>query len=273
MTDELKKDAVVKSRAPGRLSRGRALVVLCSVLAALAIAAQYSFPDEMPVPALSHYANDLTGTLTPEELDTLEARLAGFDKSTSTQIVVLMVNSTDDTPLEEASLKVAEKNAIGRKGKDNGVLLFIAKTDRKVRIEVGYGLEGALPDITSGIIIRKEIIPHFRDNDYAGGIEAGVVAILAATRNEYNADEKDSNKVFGLSIPALIIFAVIVMIFSRIGRGGPGSRMRGRGLPWFYGGWGGSSGGGSFGGGSFGGGGGFSGGGGSFGGGGASGSW
>ena len=273
MMGELKKDVAVKSRAPGRFSCGRALFVLSGLLAALVISAQHSSADEMPVPTLSHYANDLTGTLAPEELDSLEARLAGFDKATSTQIVVLMVNSTDDTPLEEASLKVAEKNGIGRKGKDNGVLLFIAKGDRKVRIEVGYGLEGALPDITSGIIIRKEIIPHFRDNDYAGGIAAGVAAIMAATQNEYKADEKDPEHVVGLSIPALIIFAVIVIIFSRMGRGGPGSRMRGRGSPWFYGGWGGSSGGGSFGGGSFGGGGGFSGGGGSFGGGGASGSW
>jgi uncharacterized protein len=256
-----------------RRARSRQVLLLCTGVFVLLIPVRSSRADEMPVPVLKHYANDLTGTLTPEVLDTLEARLAAFDKSTSTQIVVLMVGTTGDTPLEQASLWVAEKNSIGRKGKDNGILLFIAKEDRKVRIEVGYGLEGALPDILAGLIIRKEIYPYFRDGDYAGGIEAGVSAIMAATQHEYTAEAGGEKKSLPVGVPAVTVLVFVVILLSRLGRRGPGSGFRGGGPPWFYGGgWGGSSGGGSFGGGGFGGGG-FSGGGGSFGGGGASGSW
>jgi len=226
------------------------------------------------IPRLTQYATDLTGTLSQGELASLSEKLDQFDRSTSTQIVVLIVATTGEIPLEDFTLKVAELNKIGRARKDNGALLFIAKSDRRMRIEVGRGLEGVLPDILAGQIIRNEISPRFREGDYYGGISAGVEAMFKATRNEYTAEPQSSKKSPGWSISTIILIIIIFIVISRIFRG-PGS-FTGRGprtgawFPPIGGGWGG--GGGGFGGGGLGGGG-FSGGGGSFSGGGASGGW
>ena len=237
--------------------------------------------EQPPVPRLTQYVTDQTGSLSWEQIAQLNSKLEQFEKTTSTQIVVLLVPTLGDYAVEEYALKVAELNKIGREGKDNGALLLIAKNERRVRIEVGYGLEGALPDILSGQIVRKEIGPRFAAGDFYGGIDAGVEAMMKATRNEYTADPESSGRSVRSILPMLVILFVFFMIMSRMVRsrrrflrsgspfGGPG------GFPPIGGGWGGGRtggwGGGSFGGGS--GGGGFSGGGGSFGGGGASGSW
>ena len=229
-----------------------------------------AFSQEVPVPRLTQYVTDLTNTLTPQELSTLESKLSAFDKATSTQIVVLMVPTIGNGAIGDFTLRVAEKNAIGRKGKDNGALLFIAKDDRRVRIEVGYGLEGSLPDALAGLIIRRELAPKFRSGDYFGGINGAVDAIILATKNEYKADEK-SEPSTSHAYPLILVFVVLFIILRSI-RSGPGGRFPGGFGPTIFmgGGWGG---GGRIGGGGFGGGGGFSGGGGSFGGGGASGGW
>jgi uncharacterized protein len=252
------------------------------ILAVLMICGGGAFSQEFVPPRVSTYATDQTGTLNASELADLNSSLKAFDDSTSTQIVVLMVATTGDYAVEEAALKVAELNQIGRKGKDNGILLFVAKDDRAVRIEVGYGLEGVLPDILAGQIIRNEIFPGFRKGDYAGGIRAGVDAIMRATRNEYKAEPRKKGKSgnTGLFVIAAIII-LIILVMNRRGGGptsgaGPTSRRLGGPLIFFppgrsWGGRGGSWGGGF--GGFGGGGGGFSGGGGSFGGGGASGHW
>jgi len=230
--------------------------------------------QEVEIPKITRYATDLTGTLNASQLSELDRRLKAFDDSTSTQIVALMVPTIGQYAIEEYSLKVAELNKIGRKGKDNGALLLIAKDDRKFRIETGYGLEGALPDALSGLIMRREIAPRFREGDYYGGILAGVEAIMLAVRGEYTADVKDRKReknpigLFPFLIFLFVLFTFIRGIFGRRRLSGRSYRGWG-GIPPIIGGWGG--GGGSFGGG--GGFGGFSGGGGSFGGGGASGSW
>jgi uncharacterized protein len=232
-------------------------------------------PAQLPeTPHLTQYITDLTGTLTPSELSTLNGKLRAFESETSNQLVVLMVPTTGDESIEEASLKAAEANGIGQKEKKNGVLLFIAKNDRRMRIEVGYGLEGALPDITAGQIIRHEIGPRFREGSYFAGIDAGVDAIILATKNEYTAEPKSSRRSSHDFSPLVILIVVLFVVMrSMFGRRRYFGR-RGR-YTGFGGGWGGWRGGGfgGFGGGGFGGGGGFSGGGGSFGGGGASGSW
>lgn len=232
---------------------------------------------------LVQYVTDETGTLSSSEINSLSQRLQNFDKSTSTQIVVYMIKSLDGESLEDVSNTIAEKNKIGRKGKDNGVLLFIAKQDRKIRIEVGYGLEGVLTDALSSQIIRKEITPSFKNNNFYEGINKGIDAMILVTKGEYTADKKGSKDFSGLScfgIPififlvfGIIFFSIILSIIRRIFGFGRGVYSRGGGK------WSNWGGGGFFGGGggsSFGGGGGFSGfsgGGGSFGGGGASGSW
>ncbi|HUI64555.1 MAG TPA: TPM domain-containing protein [Bacteroidota bacterium] len=231
----------------------------------LLFAPMSSRAQDIQIPVLTRYATDLTGTLTPAQLSDLESTLSGFDRTTSTQIVMLMIPTLNGGSIEDVSLRIAEANKIGQKEKSNGVLLLIVKNDRQARIEVGYGLEGALPDITAGQIIRNTLGPHFRSGDYYGGISEGIAAIMAATKNEYQAEPQQTRSRPGHS-SLILVLVVLFWIFSitrRFRRRG----IVGGGFPWFFGG------GGGFGGGGFGGGGGFSGGGGSFGGGGASGGW
>jgi len=252
-------------------SRSSGVLSVLSVAACTLLFVARAAAEEFTPPKLTQYVTDQTGTLRQGEISTLNARLRQFETETSNQIAVLMVGTIGDSPVEEASLKVAELNKIGRAGKNNGVLLFIAKDDRALRIEVGYGLEGALPDITTGQIIRREIVPRLREGNYYGGITAGVDAIILATKNEYKGEPASGEK-RGMPLGVIIAIIIAVLVFSRR-RGG-----RGGGPPFIFFppmGGGRSSGGlGGFGGGFGGfGGGGFSGGGGSFGGGGASGSW
>jgi uncharacterized protein len=229
---------------------------------------------------IAHYVTDQTGTLTSSEISSLEEKLSNFDKETSTQVVVYMMSTLGGESLEETSYDIAEKNGIGQKSKNNGVLLFIVKDDRKLRIEVGYGLEGALPDALAGQIIRKEITPYFKQGKYYEGIDAGVDAIMSATKGEYTQDKQYSEKKnsdFGVGCCGVPILVLVIFLFfgvffvssilRRIFGWGRGS---GRSSWWNSGGWSSGSGSSWSSGSSFGG---FSGGGGSFGGGGASGSW
>ena len=138
----------------------------------------------LPIPPLTARVTDLTQTLAPAETAALEAKLADWETRTSNQLVVLMVPSTQQEPIEAYSLRVAEKWRIGRKGQDNGALFLIAKNDRKMRIEVGYGLEGVLPDVTANRIIREDVAPAFRDGKFATGINSGVDRIIAVVGGE-----------------------------------------------------------------------------------------
>lgn len=218
--------------------------------------------QEAKIPLVTERVTDFTNTLTPDEIRELESSLARFEDTTSTQIVVVMLPTIGGESIEDFALRTAEANRIGRKGKDNGVLLLIAKEDRQVRIDVGYGLEGVLPDGLCGQIIRREIVPHFREGEYFAGIKAGVDAIMRAAQDEYQA-EPESDEVYLTWLVPILFFALWGVLFAYDTRRGR-RLMRGGRLPVFYGGgWGGSGGGG----------GGFSGGGGSFGGGGASGKW
>ena len=221
------------------------------------------------VPQLSEWATDYTNTLSQRDLNVLNVNLKAFQDSTSTQLVMLMIPTLNNYPLEMYSYNVVAKNKIGTKKNDNGVLLLVVKNDRKVRIEVGYGLEGALPDALSSSIIRNVIIPYFRKGSYYKGITAGLNSIILATRGEYKETRKPSSKHKNVLSGLITLFMIIFFIVSFFLRGG-GRRGRG-GFIYLGGGFGGSSGGG-FSSGGFGGGG-FSGGGGSFGGGGASGGW
>jgi uncharacterized protein len=227
---------------------------------------------------IKKYVTDETNTLTQPQMNTLLKKLEDFDKATSTQIVVYMIQSLNGESLEDYSQTIAEKNGIGRTGKDNGVLLFIAKGDRKLRIEVGYGLEGVLTDAFSSQIIRNEITPSFKKGNYYEGIDNGINAIIKVTKGEYEADEKNSSDsgtcCFGLPVFIIFIFgfiffsifmSVIRRIFGWNRRNFTGGSGWGGGGFWSSGGSSWRSGSGGFGG--------FSGGGGSFGGGGSSGSW
>ena len=212
--------------------------------------------------------SDFTNTLEFTQWRALESQLNRFEDSTSTQIAVVIISSLQGEDITDYALKIAEANKIGRKGKDNGLLILISKDDKKIRFEVGYGLEGSLPDALCDQIIRNEMRPRFREGDFYGGISAALTAVIQATRGEYKAEGTTRHKVtsWGMILLALIVLASFGMsIFSGGRRYGVSSRGYSRSSYW-----GGGFGGGGFGGG---GGGGWSGGGGSFGGGGASGSW
>ncbi|HUL43571.1 MAG TPA: TPM domain-containing protein [Bacteroidota bacterium] len=231
------------------------------------------------IPELHRRVTDLSGTLSESDVSALEQKLAGFEQQTSNQVVVLMISSSGDQGIEDYSVAVCEKNKLGKKGRDNGILLLISKDEHKVRIEVGYGLEGTLTDALSDQIIRHVIVPRFREGDFAGGIDAGVDAIIAATKGEFKGEGARRQ---GPQIPFVLVFLFFPIFFSvmravlgsRRHYVGPGRYASKGGWWWWTGGGmgGGGFGGGGFGGGGFGGGG-FSGGGGGFGGGGATGSW
>jgi uncharacterized protein len=232
---------------------------------------------------LTQYVVDETYTLTEIQISELANKLRDFDNQTSTQIVVYMINSLGGESLEDVTNQVAIKNKIGKKGKNNGVLIFIAKLDKKIRIEVGYGLEGVLTDALSSQIIRNDMAPYFRKDDFYGGINKAVESVMAVSKGEYTADKTNKKNPDGmplcLGLPIFVVIVFIVIFFSIImsiirrifgfGRG----MHSGRGGGWSNWGGGGFFGGGGGDGGGFGGGGGFSGGGGDFGGGGASGGW
>ncbi|MDD2851888.1 MAG: TPM domain-containing protein [Desulfuromonadaceae bacterium] len=169
----------------------------------------------LEVPQLRGRVNDYANMLSPDAAGRLEQLLADFEKSDSTQIVVLTIDSLEGESLEGYSIKVAEAWQIGRKKLDNGAILLIAKQERKIRIEVGRGLEGVLTDLVSGRIIRGDMSPYFRKNDYDNGIIAGVSSIIQVVRGEYQAQPRDlkqgkngANPVF-----TLLVFLLVAVVF------------------------------------------------------------
>ena len=233
---------------------------------ALSVTAQ-SIPTRPNPPVL---VNDYTRTLTPDQQLSIEKKLDIFDDSTSTQIAVIIIPSLEGMDISDYALKLGREWGVGGKDYNNGVVFLISKGDRKINISTGYGVEGALPDITAKHIIEDVVKPNFKGNDFYRGIDEGTDAIIKAVKGEYKTPRKKDPKSGGILLVVIIII-LILSFFS--GRGGGGSVMgqRGRGFmpPVFFpmGGLGGGSGSGGSGGG-FGG---F--GGGSFGGGGASGGW
>ncbi len=213
---------------------------------------------------LNHWMTDSTNTLTSSQLQDLDNRLKTYQDTTSNQIVGLMIPTLNNYPLEYYSEEAASQNNIGTKKHDNGVLVLVVKNDHKARIEVGYGLEGALPDALASSIIRNVMIPQFRNDNYYAGINDGMIAIIKTIAGEYKAEDNnnsDNSSHHGSFIVILMIIFFLFNLFRRGGRRGPG------GFIYYGGGLGGGGSSSGFGGG------GFSGGGGSFGGGGASGSW
>jgi uncharacterized protein len=233
---------------------------------------------EMLPPPPAAYFNDYAGLVSAADAQRLEAKLRQLADQTSTQVVVAVFKNLPSPSLEDFTVRTAQSWRVGRKDWDNGAILFVFVDDRKMRIETGYGLEGALPDQLAGRILDEQVRPRFRAGDWAGGLEAGINGIVAATRGEYKASPKPKP---GVPIIPLLLIALFVILLvwlaaqgsrkANVGRTYGPRGWRGGGGGWGGGSsWGGGGGGWSGGGG---GGGGFSGGGGSFGGGGASSSW
>jgi uncharacterized protein len=255
------------------LLRGAALAAL-AVLGPFVEAAAQSLP-----PPPRAYVNDYAGVIPASAEQQLEEKLRLFDEQTSNQILVAIFPKLPSASLEDFTIRTAESWKVGRAKLNNGVILFLFVEDKKVRLETGYGLEGALPDATANRIIDERMVPAFRQGDYATGIAQGVEAILQATRGEYKAVAPSAPS-GGVRINWMTVLFVLIVLAILFGSGGgTGRRRRTYYRGGYYGGFGGGFGGGlgggfGGGGGGFGGGGGgFSGGGGSFGGGGASGSW
>ena len=148
------------------------------ILCALCVFAVSLVCAEVAVPPLAARVTDLTGTLSPSQRDTLERELQAFESRKGSQIAVLMVATTQPEVVEQYALRAAETWKLGRKGVDDGVLLLVAKDDRELRIEVGYGLEGAIPDAVAKRVISEIIVPYFKQGDFYGGIHAGVSRLI-----------------------------------------------------------------------------------------------
>ncbi|WP_138433182.1 TPM domain-containing protein [Winogradskyella algicola] len=255
------------------------------------IEAQYEIP---PVPKFQTSVYDEIGLLSTAQKKSLEDKLIRYSDTTSTQIVVVIINSTEGEYINYLGAQWGEKWGIGQEKEDNGILILLAKNDRKIAINTGKGVEHLLTDALSKRIIDREIIPYFKRNDYYGGLNRGADVIFEVMKGEYKSSRKSNNSEFPVAffIILLIFFIIFIIAISKTrggGRGGNkgnrrdddarsileaiilsnmgrGSYSRGSSGGGIFGG---SSSGGSFGGGGFGGG--F--GGGSFGGGGASGGW
>jgi uncharacterized protein len=243
---------------------------ICGLLF-LAVSARTA--ETMP-PAPEKYFNDSAGVTRPGTAARLNQALEQFEKDTSSQIVVAVFpKMQSDSSIEDYINRMFRAWKIGQKQKNNGVLLAVFTQDHKMRIEVGYGLEGAIPDAIAKRIISDEITPRFRQNDFDGGLTAGVNALMQAARGEYKGTGRTQaqGRPFNPILVPLIFFGVLALVAFLARRGSRGTLYRGRRSGWMGptiwtgGGWGGGGGGSS--------GGGFSGGGGDSGGGGASGSW
>ena len=148
----------------------------------------------LEVPKLQGYVNDYAGMISPLAKSKIEEKLRAFEQSDSTQIVILTVPSLEGENIEEFGIKVGEAWKIGKKGKDNGILFIVSKQERKIRIEVGYGLEGKLTDLTAGRIIDLVINPRFKQEDFDGGFIAGVSSLIDATRGEFRAEPRPARR-------------------------------------------------------------------------------
>jgi len=158
------------------------VVLLASLLAGVA---HVGFVHaEVAVPPLTQRVTDLTATLDAQKIQSLESTLADFEKRKGAQLAVLIVPTTQPENIEQYGIRVVEAWKLGRKGVDDGVLLLVAKDDRALRIEVGYGLEGALNDATSNRIVEEIIVPRFKSGEFESGIEAGVSAIIKVIDGE-----------------------------------------------------------------------------------------
>ncbi len=267
-------------KSPGMSTRASLFhLAVIQVLSALLLLPLRAHGAEVIPPAPPKYFNDFANVAKPGTAERLNAALEQFEKDTSSQIVVAVFpKMQSDSSVEDYVNRLFRAWKIGEKQKNNGLLLAVFVQDRKMRIEVGYGLEGAVPDAIAKRIIDNEITPRFRSGDFDGGLAAGVNALMQAARGEYKGTGRTAAQSRSSGRPPFVTLLPFLLFFGLFFLGSLWRRRRGTvygrrshgwgAAPIFWGG-----GGGGWSGGGGGGGGGFSGGGGSSGGGGASGSW
>lgn len=256
-------------------------VLFFLLLAGLGLVAQ-EMPEKPNPPRL---VNDYAHMLAPGELAQLEAKLQDFERTTSNEITIVTIEELGGYDVSDYAIKLGKAWGVGKGGKNNGVVILASRKDHKINISTGKGLEGALTDLTTGRIIRNEMVPAFRDNNFYLGFSKAADAVIAATKGEYKAEAKKAKNIplTAIIIGVVVIFFLIKMFGGGRGGGGGGRYMSGGGLGdiatgmllgELLGGGRRGGGGGGWGGGGDSGGGGFGGfGGGDFGGGGSSGSW
>jgi uncharacterized protein len=191
------------------------LTAAATVAAALLLAGFAHAQALVEVPALRAPVTDLTGTLTPDQAAALEAKLRAFEQAKGSQVAVLIVPTTQPEAIEQYAIRVADAWKLGRKGIDDGAMLIVAKDDRKLRIEVGYGLEGALPDATANRIIDEVIVPRFRAGDFYGGISAGVDRMLRVIEGEPLPEPERRSPAH--AVPGLFTVLPVLFIFAMVG--------------------------------------------------------
>lgn len=225
-----------------------------------------AIPEKTNPPKL---VNDFAGVLSENNINDLEEKLTAFNDSSSTQICIVTVQSIGDYSIEDYAVRLGRKWGVGQKDKNNGILITVAKEERKVDIEIGYGLEEHITDYDSKQIIDNIIIPAFKQSNYYKGLDDATDRIIAQLKGTYTAQYNNTNADNNDTLPTwaiiLIIIFIVLIIISSSGGAGGGISSRGGGWTWSSGGGSSWSGGGSGGFGGFGGG--------SFGGGGSSGSW
>lgn len=196
-------------------NKNKTFLAICVLLCSAIVWAQ-NIPVPMSPPRM---VNDFTGLFSTTEQNNLEVKLRSFFNQTSTQIYVVTYNNLEGYPISEYANILAEKWGIGMKGKDNGILIFISPGNRKVRIEVGYGLEGAVPDALAKRIIEKEMTPAFRQGQFYTGTDKAVNTLISLTKGEFTADtymKKTGGKEGApVGIVVFFIIMVFVMIFGR----------------------------------------------------------
>jgi uncharacterized protein len=175
----------------------------------------------LEVPRLQGYVNDYAGMISPPAKSKIEEALGAFEQSDSTQIVILTIPSLEGEDIENFGIKVGDTWKIGQKGKDNGAILIVSKQERKIRIEVGYGLEGKLTDLMSGRIIDGVIKPRFKEGDFDRGFITGVSAIIDATRGEFRTERRPAQRgQKGISpfLTIFLFFAIFTLILGSLSR-------------------------------------------------------
>ncbi|EPR40275.1 TPM domain-containing protein [Desulfococcus multivorans] len=204
-------------RSGSTITRG-----ICMALAALSALMVLTVQAALAldVPPLRGRINDYAGMLSQDTVHRLDMLLKDLEQTESTQIVVLTVPSLEGEILEEFSMRVAEQWRIGQEGRDNGAVLLIARAERKVRIEVGYGLEGRLTDLQAGRIIRRVIVPEFQAGRFDEGVANGVQAMIDTVRGEFTAEAGKTDRGIGVDdiLPFLFMFVVIVLLLGGVSR-------------------------------------------------------
>lgn len=219
-------DDIASSRKQkiNKIRRGWACLIPLKIIisAVIIFSAVFSYAAFRIPESPQNYVSDYAGVLHPIQKDSLNAVLKNFDVKTTNQIFAAVFESLEGESLEDVSIRIAQKWSPGVKDKDNGVLLLIFLRDRKIRIEVGYGLEAVLTDVLANALITNEIAPKFRDDDYYAGIENAVFQMIKILSGDISADElkayesqgaitgKKSNR-----IAALLFFVIFIIIFIR----------------------------------------------------------